>query len=417
MTKYQIFKRLGYTTLFAGFIGLVGCDDSNDHEQVVVQPEKPVDHRNQKFLNAKVGDVLEVKIEELNPSQGAVGYDQIYYKLGRWQGDIQRNTWEKDDANQFKYLKNTIGKKFSDYCEDMGGVSGKDFTNIFALKSAKLNDSTTFECEKPLGSEVASLKTVVIGYDGNLYLTDGHHTITSLLELPDGGKNLKVFMRVVANYSDLKTPDEFWAKMIGNGQAWLKNGTNNTITYQQLPKNLGLKSNNNQNGMENNNYRSLVYFTRNIGYSKVDGAADFAEFLWEDWFHKQIEKGLIPTLSEFHLDAKQHVIEDILAETSIKKSLLLSGSATGYQAAVARYSILMGSTQPTDIIYNDKTAQSMGALVISDTRDSDDFNDLIRTDVKKDGTPRSGGKIWYAIKYQKCGLPQDQLSRTCWGWQ
>lgn len=66
------------------------------------------------------------------------------------------------------------------------------------------------------------MKTVVVGYDGRLYLTDGHHTMTEFRELPDGGGQLKVWVKVVGNYSDSKTADEFWAKMLANGQAWLR---------------------------------------------------------------------------------------------------------------------------------------------------------------------------------------------------
>lgn len=416
MMEHQLFKRVGLTLVLASLIGLTGCNDSDDNEQIITGPDQSVDPRDQRFLDAKTDDVLKVKIADLNPTQSSLGYDQIYYKLGRWQGDLNRSTWQADQNNQLKYLNNTIAKKFSDYCEDMGGIKGKDFDTIQSLKQAHLNDPSTFNCTAALGSQAADLKTVVVGYDGKLYLTDGHHSMTSLFEAADGGKNLSVYVRVAGNYSDLKTADEFWQKMVNNGQAWLKSADNKDISYAQLPKNLGLKSTNNVNGMDNNPYRSLVYFTRNIGYSKAEGAADFAEFLWEDWFHKQINQGIVPALSNYHLDVKKFDLSEILAETSINKSLKISGSATGYQAAVAQYSILMGSTQATDIIYADKTAKDMGALDINSTRDSDDFKDLVRNDVKKDGTPRSGGKIWYSMQYQKCGIPQDQLSRACWGW-
>lgn len=39
-----------------------------------------------------------------------MGYDQIYYKLGRWQGDWNRQTWQADPTNQLSYLNKTIGK-------------------------------------------------------------------------------------------------------------------------------------------------------------------------------------------------------------------------------------------------------------------------------------------------------------------
>ncbi|WP_269767823.1 ParB-like protein, partial [Alcaligenes faecalis] len=44
--------------------------------------------RNTAYLDSKAGDVLKVRIEELRPTQAAIGYDQVYYKLGRWQGDL-----------------------------------------------------------------------------------------------------------------------------------------------------------------------------------------------------------------------------------------------------------------------------------------------------------------------------------------
>ena len=47
------------------------------------------------------------------PTQGAIGYDQIYYKLGRWQGDLQRPTWQADPVNQLVYLNKTIGKSLA----------------------------------------------------------------------------------------------------------------------------------------------------------------------------------------------------------------------------------------------------------------------------------------------------------------
>ncbi|WP_322874030.1 ParB-like protein, partial [Acinetobacter baumannii] len=105
--------------------------------------------------------------------------------------------------------------------------------------------------------------------------------------------------------------------------------------YQQLPKNLGLKSATNPDGMQNNPYRSLVYFTRDIGYSKVANATDYTEFLWEDWFNKQIANNLVHPLSFYHTDASVYGAADVLATTEIKSDLTVSGSATGYQAAVA----------------------------------------------------------------------------------
>lgn len=402
-------------------IGLSACNDSKDTSVTNTKPTTPTDNRDQRFLAAKEGDVIEVVIDDLLPTQGAIGYDQVYYKLGRWQGDFNRPTWQADPENNLVYLNKTVGKKFSDYCEAIGAKKRDDFKSIDELKKADLKNLNSFGCKERPGTELADLKTVVVGYDGKLYLTDGHHTMSEYRELPDGGGQLKVWVKVVGNYSDLKTADQFWTKMSEQGKVWLRDGKNQKIQYQQLPKNLGLLSEANPDGMQNNPYRSLVYFTRDIGYAKVANATDYTEFLWEDWFHKQIEKGLVQPLSDYYLDVKKHVEAEVLANTDIKKDLTISGSATGYKAAIANYSILMGVTKPTDIIYDKLTAKDLGALSLekdaakgSATTDAiSAFDELNRDEIKKDKSPRTGGSLWYAVKYAECGKPQ---TGTCWGW-
>ena len=54
---------------------------------------------------ARVGDLIDVTLGDLHPTQGAIGYDQIYYKLGRY--ELQPD------------------KKFDDFCADegLGGVA------------------------------------------------------------------------------------------------------------------------------------------------------------------------------------------------------------------------------------------------------------------------------------------------------
>ncbi len=414
------YKMASLALALSCLIGLSACNDNKD-TSVSTTTTAPVDTRDQRFLNAKVGDVIQITIDDMIPTQGAVGYDQIYYKLGRWQGDANRPTWQEDPVNNLVYLNKTIGKKFDDYCNAIGAKGHTDFSSITDLQKAKLQDMTTFTCQEAAGTEVADLKSVVVGYDGKLYITDGHHTMTEYRELPDGGGKLKVWVKVVGNYSDTKTVDDFWAKLVANDQAWLKDGNNQTITYQQLPKNLGLSSATNPNGMQNDPYRSLVYFTRDIGYTKLATAADYTEFLWEDWYNKQIVKGLIQPLSYYHTDVKKYTEADVLGTSSINTDLTVSGSAIGYQAAIANYSILMGTTKPTDLIYGKFTASDMGAIPLQKNAPKDaatsaaisNLTDLNRDEIKKDKTPRTGGSLWYAVKYAECGKPQ---TGTCWGW-
>ena len=147
-----------------------GGDDDDDTPAVtpppvVVDPAPEVETptRNTAYLKAKAGDVIQVRIEELNPTQAAIGYDQIYYKLGRWQGDFNRPTWAADAALQLDYLDRTVGKKFDDYCEDMGGTErAQKFADIAAARAARLDQPATFACKDAPGTHTENLKTCLL---------------------------------------------------------------------------------------------------------------------------------------------------------------------------------------------------------------------------------------------------------------
>lgn len=183
----------------------------------------------------------------------------MYYKLGRY-------TLGKDEINN----------KFNDWCEANGQLG------VAAAKSdAKLSDPASFTCKLAVGQETAEskdpMKTVVIGPGGKAYLTDGHHTLTSFLETPDGGVNLHVRLRVLDNLSGL-SDTEFWDTMQAKGWVWLKDVAGNAITVDQLPKSLGLAS------FADDNYRSMMYFARDIGYTVGD--LPFQEFYWGQWMRE-----------------------------------------------------------------------------------------------------------------------------------
>lgn len=211
------------------------------------------------WASALTGDVLEVKLADLKPTQGGLGFDQIYYKLGRYEL--------------------APAKKFDDFCADEG------LTGVASSTTASLlSDATSFTCTVTDTSkrDTSVLGTVVVGPGGNsLYLTDGHHGLSTYYEVADGGPNLKVHVLVRNNLSAY-SGSAFWAQMSSNNYVWLKNGSDTTITPAQLPTALGLK-----NGLENDVYRSLVYFTRDVGYSKPAAATDFLEFYWAEWLRAQ----------------------------------------------------------------------------------------------------------------------------------
>lgn len=208
------------------------------------------------YTGAQAGDLVDVRIGDVRPTQPALGYDEVFYKLGRY-------TMGKD----------AINKKFGDWCEanGQGDVAS-------AKPGARLDDPTSFTCTVALGAEtadtIAPMKTVVVGPGGTLYLTDGHHTLTSFAETPDGGLDLHVRLRVLGNLSSLNE-QQFWAKMIENKWTWLRGPEGDAVTPEQLPKNVGLAN------FRNDNYRSVLYFGRDIGYTS--GSLPFQEFYWGSW--------------------------------------------------------------------------------------------------------------------------------------
>lgn len=208
-------------------------------------------------LDAQVDDLLDVRIGDVHPTQPSVGYDQIYYKLGRYS----------------ELGKDAVNKRFGDWCEANGQLDA-----VAAEPDATLHDPASFTCELPVGGEteksIAAMKTVVIGPEGALYLTDGHHTLTSFAETADGGLDLHVRLRVTANLSD-QTPEQFWQTMIANQWTWLEAPDGTAMTPDELPASVGLSS------FTDDRYRSLMYFTRDIGFEA--GKIPFLEFYWGAW--------------------------------------------------------------------------------------------------------------------------------------
>lgn len=164
--------------------------------------------------NARPGDLLNVALNELHPTQTVLGYDEVYYKLGRYlSGNDVKN--------------GSFNKRFDDWCEANGQEKAKS-----ADANSRLDDSTSFSCTVELGSETEAttgvMKTAVVGPKGQLYLTDGHHTFTSFWESEDGGPDTHVRVRITANYSHLDK-ETFWKTMKANNGVWLFDENNQPI--------------------------------------------------------------------------------------------------------------------------------------------------------------------------------------------
>ena len=285
---------------------------------------------------------LQVSLDELHPTQPAIGYDQVYYKLGRY------------SAEDLIMAKTNKPKKFAELCE----ANGQDDV---VSKSANIDGAIlskppkTFECKSPVGTKAGDMKTVVIGPNGTLYLTDGHHTFSAFWDA-DSGQNhqLKVWVKVTDNYSNLNEYD-FWAQMKKAGKVWLKNGANKAIATSQLPSSIGLKA------LGNDPYRALVYFTRDAGYVVPSTATEFLEFYWADWLRKQ---------------------------GSIDLSKVNTTDVTSYMATIKTASQAMAALKASDIVSGGVTAQTLGWTGVFDQAALDDL-------------VKPTGKLTYSIAYKK----------------
>ena len=217
----------------------------------------------QAFSTPQPGQVIEVALEQLHPTQAVVGFDQIYYSLG--------------------LFADKPAKVFDEYCETNGqGEAGK------VPDKADLHQPDSFTCKDPVGTHPEDMKTVVVGPAGQLYLTDGHHSFTTLWEVPGGGPRLNMWVKVTDDFSDSPDLATFWQRMEAARKVWLKDNRGQALPAEQLPAHLGFKN------LQDDTFRSLVYFTRKAAYGKPNEGAiapEFLEFYWGNWLRTQIDLG------------------------------------------------------------------------------------------------------------------------------
>lgn len=293
----------------------------------------PAEAGNSAYLGAKANDIIKVTLGDLRPTQPAIGYDQIYYKLGRYAADPV--------------------KKFDDACE----ANGQNKSKSAPLATARLDDLSSFTCTKDVGTKPEDMKTLVVGPGGVPYLTDGHHTFSSVWESADGGSKARMWIKVQDNLSTLSR-GAFFRTLRARKLMWLKDADNRAITPVQLPAGLGFG-----NGLGNDRYRSLVYFTRDIGYQQLAGATEFTEFYWGDWLRRQVK------LSGYNLDDN-----------------------ASYLSAVRAAATAMVALAPDAVVSNGKTAAELGRL--------DAFNETEFTALSQPVGSAKPGKLPYAVSYR-----------------
>ncbi|WP_158811725.1 autotransporter domain-containing protein [Beijerinckia sp. L45] len=137
--------------------------------------------------------------------------------------------------------------------------------SVDSLRPTQLNEGLTEVGKKTAGFDLLSpsqlqanlltdIEPVVIGPGGQLYLTDGHHTLTALEDSIYGASNPTVFVDVIANYSNLTTAQFFATLQAQNLLLPLNDGvpqTVNTATGAPFPTAL--------TGLTSDVYRGLEY--------------------------------------------------------------------------------------------------------------------------------------------------------------
>ncbi len=203
----------------------------------------------QSIANAE--QIKSLSSDQIRPTQPAIGSDEVKYKITVLQADKQ--------------------KLFQQFCEDNGAKGVKSYS-----ATSSISQPTSFHCLAPYATEPSAIKSAVIAPDHNIYLTDGHHTVATYRAIA-GAKAFPFSVRITQDWSKLASMADFWQRMQQQRLTWLIDANGNALSPQQLPQQVGLET------MQNDPYRSVVYFLRGIAYDKPDNAPPFLEFYLGSW--------------------------------------------------------------------------------------------------------------------------------------
>lgn len=238
-------------------------------------------------------EILEVALGELHPTQPALGYRQMDYKQGRFAVDQE--------------------KFFDEYCETAGQGGINQFDD-----NSSLQDTGSFECSDAVGTHLEDMKTAVIAPNNGIYITDGHHTFSNYLMLE--GPELIMPLLITHDFSALPDMESFWATMEEERLVWLT-APDGPITAEELPERVG------RDHQVDDPYRSLVYFTRGVGYKKPSTPPPFLEFYWGQWLAEQLPLDTLDlTTLEGYTDA---VTQAATLMVEVSPDTMIADTATG----------------------------------------------------------------------------------------
>lgn len=247
-------------------------------------------------LQAKPGDVIQVKLSELHPTQMAVGKLQIA-------GDLA--DYADDPKNLFKKL-----------CKVQG--AGK-LAEMSASSTPK--DPSSYTCKLAVGTHKTDMNTVDVGPAGQLYLTDGHHAFNGFWDAAKGGGDVTFSVLVGQNMSRdshgiALTQTQFEQKMAERKHFLPVDAEGKTITFSQLPDSMQMRD------FQNDPYRSMLYYLRGISYDKSDKNLNpetgkpypevpFLEFYWGQLLRSKMD------LKRYNLNKQDDYIKALKEAASV----------------------------------------------------------------------------------------------------
>jgi hypothetical protein len=132
---------------------------------------------------------------------------------------------------------------------------------------------------------LGTVEPVVIGPDGKLYQTDGHHSFVALENSKFGASNPTVYVEVIGNYTGY-SPAAFATALAQATQLYpFDNGVQKPVT--QVGGNLLSPAPTSLAGLTNDPYRGLEYSVLKnkgaggVGHDKTPG---YADFMWADLY-------------------------------------------------------------------------------------------------------------------------------------
>lgn len=201
------------------------------------------------------GTLIAVKASTIHPTQPAIGRAEVAYDLAHYR--------QKPRA------------LFDDFCKGEGAGKVADFSDASTLATP-----TSFRCTKPAGTHPDAVKSAVIAPDGLVYLTDGHHSVSALrASTPDS--DITLSLRITDDLRHLPSMAAFWDYMQQHHLVWLE-GPTGKVAPQQLPTQVGIDA------MQDDPYRSVLYFLRGIAYERPEPSPPFLEFYLGAWLKSQM---------------------------------------------------------------------------------------------------------------------------------